>query len=286
MANVPEFKQNFKYSNVGIVVGKLVYAKQLENEAGEAYGHEFLLNSPTTFGSVNVRVPKLEKSNYAMNNFHVADKPRVKLGLAQISQFTTDQGKTYTNMTSYLEMEEAKTVNGEDMADGVKGRVGGEVINLRMEGNVAKFSIVAHRTDKEGKLMKKNNGEPLKPDVVEFVVEDQDVLQSMQGLQNGSNIEVGYHYINKDDVTYDEFGFAQGTGNRIEKVVAKKIVRVQQNNNNDQNTGSFGQNQSNQNQNNQNGAFGTPLPQDDPLHQQAQDYFGGNNQNQGFSFGN
>lgn len=225
MSNVPQFKGNFKYSNVGNVVGTLVYAKEMLNKQQQIFGHEFLINAKG-YGSINVRVPKLEKSQYAMDNFSVADKPRVRLGLTTLTQFVTNQGKVYTNATSFVEMSEAKRVDGSDMPDIIAGRIGGEVFNLRQEGEVIKFHIVSYSVDENGKRNTLRDGRPIDPDVVAIEVHDPAVIQEFRnkGVQNGSNIEVGYKYINRDNVTYDEYGFAIGDGSRIERVEAGKLV--------------------------------------------------------------
>ena len=225
MSNVPQFKGNFKYSNVGNVVGTLVYAKEMQNKQQETFGHEFLINAKG-FGSINVRVPKLEKSQYAMNNYNVADKPRVRLGLTTLSQFVTNQGKVYTNATSFVEMSEAKRVDGSDMPDIIAGRIGGEVFNLRQEGEVIKFHIASYSVNDKGQRNTLRNGQPIDPDVVEIEVHDPNVIQEFKskGVQNGSNVEVGYKYINRDDVSYDDYGFAVGSGNRIERVECGKLV--------------------------------------------------------------
>lgn len=321
MMNAPEFKPNFKYSNVGNVVGTLVYAKALEkNDTGEPFGHEFLINSKG-YGSVNVRVPMLEKSQYAMDNYPVEDKPRVRLGLTQLSQFVTDQGKVYTNTTSFLEMTDAVKVDGSNMPDAINGRFGGEVMNIAMEGNIVKLQIVSYNVDKEGKRITKRDGTPIDPEVVSFEVHKPELVQQFQqNVRQGMNIEVGYNYINKDDVTYDEYGFPVGSGDRIERVeVGKVIIHESQSPGPQGNMRGFGgQQQSNQQQ--QQGGFGgqqqqnqqgqtpfgnhggqqqqqgqqNPFPGsqemsgNDPLAQQANQVFGQNNNQggSGFSFGN
>lgn len=322
MVNAPAFKPNFRYSNIGNVVGSLVYAKEMQKKNGEVFGHEFLINAKG-FGSVNVRVPKLEKSQYAMNNFNVADKPRVRMGLTSLTQFVTDQGRIYTNTTSFVEMTEAKRVDGSDMPDAINGRFGGEVFNLRMEGNVVKFNIVSYDVDKEGNRTMLNNGKPTDPNIVAFEVHDPELIQEFQAkVQNGSNIEVGYKYINKDDITYDDYGFPVGSGDRIERVeVGKVVVHGDSGQPGPQgnNMGSFGQGNSGQqppgqnnfggqnqppfggrqNQNQQPGHNpfagqqqdpgynpfgGQTLPNNDPLAQQANQIFGNNGQN-GYQFG-
>ncbi|WP_257064237.1 hypothetical protein [Priestia megaterium] len=224
MTNLPQYKENFKYSNVGNVVGTLVYAKQMESQDGNPFGHEFLINAKG-YGSINVRVPSLEKSNYAMNNYNVADKPRVRMGLTSLSQFVTQQGKVYTNVTSFVEMSDAKRVDGSDMPDIIAGRIGGEVFDIKQEGSAIKFRIISYPLDRDGNRSKLRNGNFVNPDVVAVEIHEPAVIQEFtQKVQNGSNVEVGYKYVNKDDITYDDYGFAVGSGNRIERVECGKLV--------------------------------------------------------------
>ncbi|MEM5838908.1 hypothetical protein [Bacillus sp. LMB3902] len=315
MMNVPEFKPNFKYSNIGNVVGTLVYAKELRMKNGELFGHEFLINAKR-YGSVNVRVPKLEKSQYAMDNFPVSEKPRVRLGLTTLNQFVTDQGKVYTNATSFVEMSEAKRVDGSDMPDAINGRLGGEVFNLRMEGDIVKFNLISYGVDKEGNRTKLKNGQPTDPDIITLEVHDPALVQEFQAkVRDGSNIEVGYKYINRDDTTFDEYGFPVGSGERIERVEVGKLVvqgESQQPGPQGNSMGSFGQGnpgqqpsaqggqqpgfgqqppqQSNpfgqQNSGNYNPFAGAQtLPDNDPIAQQANQIFGNNGQGNGFPFG-
>jgi len=292
MVNVPEFKPNFKYSNIGNVVGSLVYARQLERKDGTPFGHEFLINA-RGYGSINVRVPNIEKSQYALDHFSVADKPRVRMGLTQLGQFVSDKGKIYTHVTSFQEMTEAKTVNGADMPDAIKGRFGGEVFNLRMDNGIVKFHIVSYSVDKDGKRITLKNGQPVDPDVVAFEVHDPELIEQFkQDVRNGMNIEVGYRYINKTDVTYDEYGFPSGSGETIERVEVGKLVihSTPQQPNQQGNMGGFGFQQQNnpfavpQQQNPFSGA--RQLPNDHPLAQQAQQIFGNQGfENQSFEFG-
>ena len=292
MVNVPEFKPNFKYSNIGNVVGSLVYARQMEKKDGTPFGHEFLINA-RGFGSVNVRVPKLEKSQYALDHFSVADKPRVRMGLTQLSQFVTDKGKVYTHTTSFQEMTEAKTVDGKDMPDAIKGRFGGEVFNLRLENGIVKFHIISYGVDKDGKRTTLNNGQPTDPDIVAFEVHKPELIEQFkQNVRNGMNIEVGYSYINKTDVSYDEYGFPVGSGEVIERVEVGKFVVHQTNQQPSQqgNMGSFGQPQQQSNpfgnQQQQNPFGGAQqLPNNNPLAQQAQQIFGNQGFGQPFEFG-
>ena len=317
--NLPAFKPNFKYSNIGIAVGKLVYAQPLaKKETNEQYGHEFLVFAQGQ-GSINVRIPKLETSQSSLDAYPVDGKPRIKVGLTKISQFVTDQGKVYTNLTSFVPFDEPVKVDGTEMTDSIKGRVGGEVAAIRQtqENNIV-ITLVSYQTDKDDstKLATLPNGKTIDPEVLQVVVEDdavkQDIVSKNVGV--GSNIEIGYAYINRDDIEYDEYGFPIGSGNRIEKLVAGRVIvhsSGEQNNtggfgNVSQNTQQMGFNQNQKPQNNQQNGFnnqnsnnnqnngfgsqqqdsqlGQPLNDNNPLAQQANNIFNQNNSG-GFQFG-
>ena len=223
--NIPEFKANFRYSNIGMVVGTLCYVKELKKQTGETYGHEFLINA-SGHGSVNVRIPMLAKSQQAMDNYPVSDKPKVRVGLASLGMFFAQNGKVYTTITSFAEMMDAVKVDGSEMPDSIKGRVGGEVADMRMnaDGTVT-VMLVTYDVDKEGKRIKLRNGNFIDPKVLKLEVVDQPLIEELkQKVRVGTNLEVGYSYVNKENHTYDEFGFPVGDGQRIERVEVKKIV--------------------------------------------------------------
>lgn len=308
---LPEFKPGFKYSNIGMAIGTLVYSKDMTKKDGTPFGTEFLINSQG-FGSVNVRVPKVEKAQATLDKYSVSEKPRVRVGMTEISQFTTDQGKTYTNLTSFLEFEEPLTVSGEDMPDSIKGRIGGEAINIRMDGNIIKFQLVSYKVDKDGNLFTTKDGRTFDPEVINLEIHKPELIEEFkQNVTEGSNIEVGYDYINKEDITYDEYGFPIGSGDKIERVeVGKLIVHSKGNGGQQMNTNPFASQQPAQPTNQQQNPFaqqsqtqpmqqpqqqqaqqnpfagGQELPQNDPVAQQAQNIFGQTNaQNGGFTFG-
>jgi len=240
MANIPEFKPNFKYSNVGLVVGTLCYAKELQKKTGETYGHEFLINAKG-HGSINVRVPSLPKSNYALQNFPVAEKPRVRVGLATLSQFFANTGKIYTSVTSFVEMQEAVKLDGSEMPDSIKGRLGGEVFNIKVEqdGHIT-CHLVAYETDKNGNRTTLKNGKPVDPRVIQLHIVDPAIIEEFKAkVKNGSNIEVGYSYVNKDDVSYDEYGLPVGSGNHVDRVEVGRLI-VHSAPQQQQNMGGFG----------------------------------------------
>ena len=66
------FKGDFKYTNIGTVVGTLCYFKPLVSKSGNQYGGEFLINV-SGHGSINVRVPSTYKVEQILNEFAVED---------------------------------------------------------------------------------------------------------------------------------------------------------------------------------------------------------------------
>lgn len=217
------FKQNFTYNNIGIVVGNINYAKEIVNNQGGIIGYEFLINA-RGFGSTNVKLFN-EIGQRAFDNFPVSSKPEVRINLAKLDQFTSEKGNTYTSVLSFVEMEEAKNAQGEQMAHQIAGRLAGEVTNVQNLGNHIKFQLVVHNTDKEGNLVISNKtGQPMPPSVFKLEIHDLSIVP--QGFGNGANVEVGYYYLNKQEVAYDQFGFPIGDskGTRIERIEAKKIM--------------------------------------------------------------
>jgi hypothetical protein len=182
------------------------------------------------FGSINVRIPMLEKAQNSLDNFPISEKPRVRAGLSRIEQFTTDKGKTYTNATTFVELSEAKTAAGADMKDNIAGRVAGEIFNIRPINNnqALAFDIVTYPTqrDDESKRAALQDGTPVDPQVLKMEVHDPQVIhQIQQTVRNGSNVETGYKYLNKSDVQYDGYGFPINDPNSvIERLECGKIV--------------------------------------------------------------
>lgn len=267
MQNVqyPDFKSGFKYANIGNIVGTLNYAKAMKKKDGVTeFGYEFLINA-RGFGSINVRIPMMDRAQNSLDNFPVSDKPRVRAGLSRIEQFTSDAGKTYTNATTFVELSEAKTASGEDMKDNIAGRVAGEVFNLQQiqgeNGPAIKFDVVSYSVDKDdaNKRATTANGTPVDPQVLTFEAHDPEVVhQIQQTVRQGANVEVGYKYFNKSNIQYDDYGFAiNDNSSVIERLECGKIVvhgAPQQ-----QNQGGFGGNQGGfggQQQNQQQQGFG------------------------------
>lgn len=232
MTNIqyPDFKAGFKYQNIGNIVGTLNYAKAMKRKDDSEYGIEFLINA-RGFGSINVRIPMMDRAQSSLDNYSVADKPRVRAGLARIEQFVADNGRVYTNATTFVELSDATTASGEPMKDNIAGRVGGEVFNIQqIQGsNAIKFSVVSYSVDRkdESKRATTQDGTPIDPQVLTFEAHDPNVInQIQQTVTQGSNVEVGYKYLNKSNVQYDEYGFAINGGNSdvIERLEAGKIV--------------------------------------------------------------
>lgn len=228
----PDFKSGFKYQNIGNIVGMLNYAKELKRKDDSVYGWEFLINAKG-FGSVNVRIPMMDRAQSSIDNFPVEDKPRVRAGLTRIEQFTSDKGKTYTNATTFVELSEAVTVNGDKMNDNIAGRVAGEVFDIQqiqgLNGAAAlKLKVVTYPTDKndEKKRAFQAEGTPVDPQVLTFEAHDQNIINQLQQTVNqGSNIEIGYKYFNKSMVQYDEYGYPiNDENNTIERLEIGKLT--------------------------------------------------------------
>lgn len=221
---LPNFKPSFVYQNIGMAVGQLTYAKELINQQGINYGHEFLLFNQNT-GSVNVRIPNTEVSQRALDNFPVSEKPVVKAGLTQIEQFTSKKGVTYTNVSSFVDLEENRSASGQPFNEGYRGRLGGEVMDVQDSGNEINFKLVVYSTDKDGKLVMGKDGKPYAPRVIQLVANDKEVMTNFRNqVTEGSNVEVGYNYINKDNITYDDYGFPVGDGDKIDQIEVDKLV--------------------------------------------------------------
>ena len=221
------YKPNFKYINMGIVTGQLTYVQdRAKKDTGEVYGKELLVFAKG-FGSINVRLP-LDIGNRVLDNFSVNDKPSIRVNLAKLEQFTAEQsGVTYTNVTSFVDVEEAVDNEGKPMAHKFAGRIGGEIVNFQNLGNVLKFVVVSYNLDKDKKLaINKKTGQPYDPAVIKVEVHNPQVIQSAlaAGLGEGANAEIGYYYYNKQDIRYDDFGMPVGDpNNKIERVEAGRI---------------------------------------------------------------
>ena len=141
----PEFKPGFRYQNIGNIVGTLNYARELKRKDGSVFGWEFLINA-RGFGSVNVRIPIMDRAQNSIDNYPVSEKPRVRARLTRIEQFTSNKGKTYTSATTFMELSDATTVTGEEMKDNIAGRIAGEIYNIQQiqgeNGPALKFNIV------------------------------------------------------------------------------------------------------------------------------------------------
>lgn len=221
------YKQDFKYNNMGIVVGQLTYVQdRTKKGSGEVYGKELLVFAKG-YGSINVRVTN-EIGQRALDNFPVSEKPMIRVNLAKLEQFTAESGVTYTNVTSFVDIEQAVDNNNQPMQPKISGRIQGEVTNFQNLGNVLKFSVVAYNLDKDKKLaLNRNTGQPYEPAVIKVEVHNPQIIQESlaAGIGNGANAEVGYYYYNKQDVTYDDFGMMVGDPNKkIERVEAGRVV--------------------------------------------------------------
>ena len=224
MAKLPEFKPNYKYSDIGTVVGTIVYSKELLKKDGTPYGMEFLVNVKG-HGSINLRVPSMYKAQAIAEQFPAKDKPKVRFGLVTVDSYKAKTGKVYTNFTTFAEPSEAVTNNGEEIADKVKGKIGGEVANIVEKDGIITFWVVSYRVDGNGELIKNRQGQPFAPLLVKMDIVDEDVKKQFnKEVEVGTNVEVGYSYINKDDISFDEFGLPTGSGQKISRLEAKRLI--------------------------------------------------------------
>lgn len=225
MNNAPQFNPKYTYNNIGMVVGTLVYGSPALRQDQTEYGWDLLLNAKG-FGSVNVRIAKLDKAQASINRFPISDpKPRVRAGLTQISQFVTNTNKTFTNFTTFVELEEPTTVNDEQIADKVSGRLSGEIFAKQQAGEGIKFKLAFYSTDRRDSKKRATNGQgqPIDVNVLTLEAHDPAIVQQIANTPDGANVDIGYYYINKDDITYDEFGMPEGSGNKIERIEVKKF---------------------------------------------------------------
>ena len=218
----PQFKGEFKYTNIGTIVGTLCYTKPLERKDGSQYGSEFLINVKG-HGSVNVRVPSMYKVEQIMEQLNVDDRPRVRVPMTQADCYFAKSGKIYINFTSFADFKEV----GDDVADTAKGNISGEVVNIKEAGGQLTVLLAVFNVDKEGNRVTNRAGEPLPPKALKVDVVDPELVKQFKDeVQVGSNVTIGYSYINKNNVSYDEFGLPIGDGSRITRIEAKKLITL------------------------------------------------------------
>lgn len=222
MAEKPNFKANFTYANIGNVVGNLVYAKELKRKDGSVFGYDFLVNAQG-FGGINIKVPMLSKAEETLENFPIANKPKVRFNLVSADAYFAQSGKTYLSMSTFNGGEEAG-----EMSDRAVGRLAGEVTKYRTDaqGNIT-FLLVVYQTDKDNKLLiNRRTGKAYEPRVIPVTVKDENLKKELKegNVRDGANISIGYAFVNKTDVSYDEFGFSTGSGKRVTQILAKKMV--------------------------------------------------------------
>jgi hypothetical protein len=231
-AQYPDFKSGFKYQNIGNIVGTLNYAKAMKRKDGTEFGVEFLINAKG-FGSINVRIPMMDRAQTSLDNYPVEDKPRIRAGLSRIEQFTSDKGITYTNATTFVELSDAVTVNGDEMKDNIAGRLAGEVFNIQpIRGDkgaqAIRFNLVTYPVDRKDEKNRATqaDGTPVDPQVIAIEAHDPAIIgQMQQTVRQGSNVEIGYKYFNKSNVAYDEYGYPINDPNDvIERIEVGKLV--------------------------------------------------------------
>lgn len=215
----PQFKKDFTYKNNLTIVGTLCYYKPLERKDGSQYGGEFLLNVKG-HGSINVRVPSMFKLEQLLENFNVDDRPHVVIPVASVDCYTSPKTqKMYINFTSFMDFKET------DKDDSAKGNITGEVVAFKEVDGKMMVKLAVFNVDKEGKLVLKQDGTPVPPKAITIEIVDQDVIKQFKNeVQVGSNVAIGVSYINKNDVSYDEFGLPVGNGERITRLEGKKLI--------------------------------------------------------------
>lgn len=217
-----EFKSNFKYTNLGTIVGHVCYYKPLERKDGSQYGGEFLLNVQG-HGSVNVRIPSMKKLEEILSEFSVDDRPHVRINMVQLDMFFSKTNKVYTNFTSFSNFKPA----GEDVEDTCKGNVTGEVVKINEKDGKLAFLLAVFNTDKDGNQIKNYQGQTLPPKLIKIDVLDNALkAQFNKEVMVGTNLTVGYKYTNKNDVSYDEYGIPTGSGEKISRVEVGRLVVV------------------------------------------------------------
>jgi hypothetical protein len=227
MSNVPAFKPNFKYTNIGQLVGKMVYMQPMKKkDTDEVFGFDYLIHAQG-FGSINVRVPKPEVYNQINDTYTPNEKPRVKVSMIKLGQYQNNHQNIVTNATSFNMFDEPKDVTGAEVVDGIKGRVGGEVYHMGTdnEGNYIIF-VAVYPTKSDGSLLLKQDKTPYEAELLRLFIVDDEMKKKAHEIKLGDNITFGYYYINKDDIVYDDFGFPTegSSGKKIERIEIKKIV--------------------------------------------------------------
>ena len=214
------FKGDYKYTNIGNIVGTLCYVKPLLRKDGSQYGGEFLINVKG-HGAINVRVPSVAKVNEITAEFNPSDRPKVRVPLTQVDCYFAQSGKTYINFTTFAKFVEAKE-NAEDTA---KGNLTGEVIKFKEENGKLSVLLAVFNVDKEGNRITTRDGKPLDGKVMLLEIVDKALINQFNNeVQVGSNVAFGYSYINKNEVSYDEFGLPIGDGGRITRIEVGKIM--------------------------------------------------------------
>lgn len=229
MSKIPEFKPNFKYTNKANAVGTLCYATPLKDQkTGDVWAYRFLING--NGNSFNVTINNPSKGAKALEDFPLSQEPKPKVRLGLVSLNMTFGEKVYTNFNTYAEMQEGVKIDGSHMMGGLRGIVGGEVVNSKANsdgsiGVLLAIYNVYEKGDKAGQRVVKRDGTPMPPKVVKLDVVDDQLKQMFQNkVAVGANVEFGYEYINKENKTFDEFGFPVGDGKRVERIEVKKIV--------------------------------------------------------------
>lgn len=215
-----QFHKDYKYTNIGTVVGTLCYFKPLERKDGSQYGGEFLINVHG-HGSVNVRVPNMSKVEEILSEFPIENRNRVRVSMTQVDMFFAQSGKIYTNFTSFSPFKAV----GEEVQDTAKGNVSGEVVQIKQHGDALELIMAVFNVDKDGELIKNYQGQVLPPKKIKVdVIDPQLVVQVKKEVKEGTNLIVGYSFINKNDVSYDEYGLPVGSGERVTRIEAGKLI--------------------------------------------------------------
>ena len=216
-----QFNKEYKYTNIGTVVGTLCYFKPLERKDGSQYGGEFLINVQG-HGSVNIRVPNMTKVEEILNEFQVENRPHVRVGMTQVDMFFAQSGKIYTNFTSFSPFKAV----GEEVADTAKGNISGEVLKIKQNGDgTLALLLGVYSVDKDGNLLKNYQGQTLPIKKIKIdIIDPQLVVQVKKEVQEGTNLIVGYSFVNKNDVRYDEYGLPVGSGERVTRIEAGKLI--------------------------------------------------------------
>lgn len=215
-----KFNKEFRYSNIGTVVGTLCHFKPLLRKDGSQYGGEYLINVHG-HGAVNIRVPSMKNVNDINEEFQVSDRPHIRVGMVQVDTFFADSGKVYTNFTSFGEFKPV----GVEVADTAKGNVSGEVVEIVPQAGGLVLKVEVYQVNKDGELVTNSMGKPFDPKVIKIDVLDEFIVNQVQRtVKVGSNVLVGYNFVNKLDISYDEYGLPEGSGERITRLEAGKLI--------------------------------------------------------------